>query len=93
MGEEATDDESYEEVHQIREKIESLLLSRLEVRRVKSHGRSSVYLSQCHSNLLHNLETLGTVLGEATQNEYQLEGVDLLPWAESRPELGLVVKF
>ena len=90
---EATDDDSYGEVHQIREKIEGLLITRLELRRVKAHGRSAVAMSAARDNLQQSLETLGNVMGETARLEYDLEGADFLPWPESRGEPGLQVKF
>lgn len=90
---EQTDDESYDQTHQIREKIEGLLITRLELRRAKAHGRSAVALAAARSNLQQNLGTLGSVMCEETRLEYELEGVDFLPWGEGRGEPGLQVKF
>lgn len=90
---ELTDDESYDKLHHIREKIEGLLITRLELRRVKAHGRSAVALEAARENLQRSLETLGNVMGEDTRLEYELEGSDFLPWAESSGEPGLQVKF
>jgi len=90
---ELTDDESYDQIHQIREKIEGLLITRLELRRTKAHGRSAVAQEAARSNLHQNLDTLGNVMDEGVRLEYELEGADFLPWGESRGEPGLQVKF
>jgi len=90
---ELTDDESYDQLHHIREKIEGLLITRLELRRAKAHGRSAVALEAARDNLQRNLETLGNVMSGEARLEYELEGADLLPWAESTGEPGLQVKF
>lgn len=90
---EPTDDESYSKIHQIREKIENLLITRFELRRVKAHGRSAVAVAAARSNLKRNLKTLEEVMSQETRLEYELEGVDVVPWAENSGEVGLQVKF
>ena len=90
---EPTDDETYDQIHQIREKIEGLLITRLELRRVKAHGRSAVALEAARSNLQQSLKILEDVMSAETRLEYELEGADFLPWGESYAEPGLQVKF
>lgn len=45
------------------------------------------------SNLQEGLKTMEKVLGDTTKIEYELEGVDLLPYAEVKADGESVVKF
>jgi hypothetical protein len=73
-----------------------LITLRPELRRIKSNGRSTSGIhaaDRTAENVEGCLEVLKRYLCQTALNEYQVEGVDIVPWPDQIPQDNLVVRY
>ncbi|CAG9326801.1 unnamed protein product [Blepharisma stoltei] len=93
---ENTDDEVYEEFHSHSEKIESLLRSRPDIRRIKAHGRSTNGVhskGQTYENWKRSLKKFGMYTPEDIMVNYWTEGIGGLPYEIQEPVEDVVIEL
>lgn len=73
-----------------------LITLRPELRRIKSNGRSTFGIhtkERTSENAEDCLQIMKRYLSLTALNEYQVEGVDIVPWPDQNAQDSLVVRY
>lgn len=82
-------------MHSPKEKIETMMRSRPDLRKVKANGRSTNSIhkkNRTEKNFQQNMKILKRYLDLDTYYEYVREGIDLLPWPNVESDKSTTVK-